>query len=273
MQESGRLKQWVHSILSASHPTDTAGRIVHWSLTWLIILNVTAAIIQTVGRIERDWGHPLYVFEWFSVIVFAIEYVLRIWSCTEDQKYRGSVSGRIRFAFTFFAVIDFLAIAPFCLAHFFTLDLRTLRAIRLLRLLRGLKLARYSESLQLLWRVIDAKREELLVTFVTVTVILVVASTAMFYVERDAQPEIFSSIPAAMWWGVGSLTTAGAGDMVPATILGKVLNAFILLLGIGLFALPAGILASGFVEELHRKHAPERKCPHCGRTLKEANTK
>jgi len=273
MQEIGRLRHRVHSVLSISHPTDRAGRVVRWVLTSLILLNVCAAIIQTVDWIERDWGRPLYVFECFSVAVFTIEYVLRLWSCTADQRYSGSILGRIRFALTPLALIDLLAIAPFYLSHFFILDLRMLRAFRLARLLRGLKIARYSESVRLLWRVIVAAREELLVTIVTVAVILVVASTAMYYVERDAQPEIFSSIPAAMWWGVGSLTTAGAGDMVPVTVLGKVLNAFILLLGIGLFALPAGILASAFVEELHRAHAPAAKCPHCGRPLTEAHTR
>lgn len=267
MRGNGRARQRVYRILSVSQPGDRAAWIVRWALAVLIVLNVFAAIMQTVEWIERDWGGPLYVFEWFSVVVFTIEYVLRIWSCTAYERYRRPVFGRIRFAFTFLLLIDLLAIAPFYLSHFFILDLRMLRAVRLARLLRGLKIARYSESVRLLWRVIVAKREELLVTFVTVAVVLVIASTLMYYTERDAQPQVFSSIPATMWWGVGSLTTAGAGDMIPATTPGKILNAIILLLGIGLFALPAGILASGFVEELHRRQAAPRKCPHCGQAL------
>jgi voltage-gated potassium channel len=267
MRGGGQARHRVFRILSVSQPSDRLAWIVRWVLALLIVLNVLAAILQTVEWIERDWGGPLYGFECFSVAVFTVEYILRIWSCTADQRYRGPVVGRIRFALTPLLLIDLFAIAPFYLMHFFTLDLRMLRAVRLARMLRGLKIARYSESVHLLWRVMVAKREELLVTFVTVAVVLIVASSLMYYAERDAQPEVFCNIPAAMWWGVGSLTTAGAGDMIPVTTPGKVLNAVILLLGIGLFALPAGILASGFVEELHRKRAPSLTCPHCGRAL------
>jgi voltage-gated potassium channel len=267
MRRSSAIRQWIFSVTSGSHPDDRLSRIVRWSLALLIVLNVLAAVLQTVEWIEREWAMPLYVFECFSVVVFTIEYSLRLWSCTLDERYKRPVLGRIRFALTPLLLIDFLAIAPFYCMHFFVLDLRMLRAFRLARLLRGLKIARYSESVQLLWRVLVAKREELAVTFITVGVVLVVASTIMYYAERDAQPEVFCNIPAAMWWGVGSLTTAGAGDMIPVTTSGKVLNAFILLLGIGLFALPAGILASGFVEELHRRRAPRQVCPHCGRVI------
>lgn len=268
MRQRAQIRRLVFGWLSVDQG-GRPGRTLRWTLGALIVLNVLAAIIQTVDWIERAWLAPLHIFEYCSVIVFTIEYILRIWSCAEDPRYRHPVTGRIHFALTPLLLIDLLAIAPFYLAHLFILDLRMLRAVRLARLLRGLKIARYSESVQLLWRVIVAKREELLVTFVAVTVVLVIASTLMYYTERDAQPEIFSSIPAAMWWGVGSLTTAGAGDMIPVTTPGKVLNAFILLLGIGLFALPAGILASGFIDELHRKRASPAMCPHCGRSLED----
>jgi voltage-gated potassium channel len=148
-----------------------------------------------------------------------------------------------------------------------SVDLRTLRAIRLIRLLRVLKIARYSESLQLLGRVLLSRRSELFITLVAVTVLLVVSSTLMYYAERDAQPEQFSSIPAAMWWGVETLTTIGYGDILPVTVTGKIINSFIALLGIGLFALPAGILGSGFVEELQRRRRPPARCPKCGYDL------
>ncbi|MCZ7662877.1 MAG: potassium channel family protein [Thermoleophilia bacterium] len=160
-----------------------------------------------------------------------------------------------------------LAIFPFYVGVG-RLDLRFLRALRLFRLLRVLKLARYSESLALLGRVFRAKKEELVVTLCAVLFLLFLASSFIYYVEHEAQPEAFSSIPAAMWWGVATLTTVGYGDVYPVTVAGKVLGAIVAMLGIGLFALPAGILASGFADEMRRKRTDETAmCPHCGRQI------
>jgi voltage-gated potassium channel len=130
-------------------------------------------------------------------------------------------------------------------------------------------LGRYSESLRTVTRVIRSKKEQLSVAVFVVAIMLVVASSAMYYLEHEAQPKTFSSIPAAMWWGVVTLTTAGYGDIYPVTTLGKVVGAMIALLGVGLFALPAGILASGFAEELRDRREEKQICPHCGRAIDE----
>jgi voltage-gated potassium channel len=262
-----RMRRRVFTLLSTAESGDRASRMVDVFLAVLIVANVLAAIFQTVESLYQAWHVWFDAFEIASVAVFTAEYALRIWSCTTDPRYRSPIGGRLRFALTPLLLIDLLAIAPFYLSSVITLDLRMLRAVRLVRLLRVLKIARYSESLQVLGRVLVAKRQELLVTLVPVGVLLVIASTLMYYTERDAQPDQFSSIPAAMWWGVATLTTVGYGDVFPVTAAGKVIAAFIALLGIGLFALPAGILGSGFVEELQRKRQPPEQCPHCGRSL------
>lgn len=260
----------VYRILSGADSARGLGRVVAIGLTALILLNVAASVLETVHALHQRWAQFFLILEGVSVTVFTIEYLLRLWACTVDLRYARSFVGRVRYALTPLMLIDLVAIAPFYAASLIQVDLRTLRAIRLVRLLRVLKIARYSESLQLLGRVLVSRRSELFVTLIAVLVLLVVSSTLMYHVERDAQPDQFSSIPAAMWWSVETLTTIGYGDMLPVTTVGKLINSFIALLGIGLFALPAGILGSGFVEELHRRRdAPVEKCPHCGLPLKE----
>jgi voltage-gated potassium channel len=161
---------------------------------------------------------------------------------------------------------DFMSFAPFYIA-WLPLDLRFLRILRLLRLLRVLKLGRYSTSMSLVARVFKRKWPDLAAALIVLLVMLVLASSLMYYVERDVQPVAFSSIPAAMWWGVATFTTVGYGDVYPQTPLGKMLGSVIAVLGIAFFALPAGILASGFSEERERHSTGNRDsvCPHCGR--------
>ena len=154
---------------------------------------------------------------------------------------------------------------PFYLTLVF--DLRILRLIRLFRLLRLLKMLRYSESLRIFTDVYRMKKSELAMVFMVILFLLVIASALIFHVEQEAQPEAFSSIPAAMWWGGATLTTVGYGDIYPITPLGKFLGAIIALLGIGLFALPAAILGSGFVGALRRKASSKFYCPHCSEEI------
>jgi voltage-gated potassium channel len=233
-------------------------------ITTLIVTNVVAVMLETVAWIEAPLRPSFAAFELFSVAVFTVEYVLRLWSCTADPRYAGGLRGRVRYALSPLPLIDLLAVAPFYLA-FLTFDLRVVRALRLFRLFRIFKLARYADSMRTLGVVLRSRREELLVTLFVVVVLLVFASSAMYHVENEAQPQQFSSIPAAMWWGVATLTTVGYGDVYPVTTAGRFLGAAIAILGVGLFALPTGILASAFSEELQKKRRRERTvCPHCG---------
>jgi voltage-gated potassium channel len=165
------------------------------------------------------------------------------------------------------AIVDLLAILPFYAPMVVRLDLRFLRALRLIRILRLLKLGRYSQAMQTIARVVVAKKEELLVTAFVVFILLLLGSAGLYYAEHDAQPEAVPSIPAAMWWGVVTLSTVGYGDIVPVTPAGRFLGAVVALLGIGMFALPTGILGAAFVEEVRRRRAATRVCPHCGRSL------
>ncbi|MCI0486018.1 MAG: ion transporter, partial [Blastocatellia bacterium] len=190
-----------------------------------------------------------------------------LWSCTTDKSFERPIAGRIRFALTPLALIDLVAILPFYLPMIFALDLRFVRILRLFRVLRLFKMARYSESLKTLGNVLKLKKEELVVSLLVLSILLVFASSLIYYAENESQPEVFSSIPAAMWWGIATLTTVGYGDIYPVTPAGKILGAIIAVLGIGMFALPAGVLASGFAEEIQKRRREKNLCPHCGNDI------
>lgn len=263
------MKRRVFRVLELAESEDRATRWFGFFISALILASIVALMLETVSSIERRFSLGFRVFETFTVAVFTVEYALRIWSCTSDERYRRPIVGRLRYALTPMVIVDLLAFAPFyvSLGLATAVDTRFLRALRLLRLLRIFKLGRYVQALSLMTRVIKLRRAELAITFLVVILLMVLAASAMYMVENAAQPDAFSSIPAAMWWGIATLTTVGYGDVTPITGLGKVLGGFITILGVGLVALPAGIVASGFSEALRERRSKKHQCPHCGGDL------
>ncbi len=259
-------KDRTYEILEKASDGDLTSRLVDLFIVCLIILNIVMVILETMEELSSRYAAFFEYFEIFSVLVFTVEYLLRLWSSTADEDFKHPVSGRLKFLITPMALIDLIAILPFYL-KILPVDLRVMRSLRLFRLFRLFKLARYSESMMSLGRVLRLKRGELYVTMFVLLIMLVLASSLMYYAEHKSQPEAFSSIPAAMWWGMVTLTTVGYGDAYPITPIGKVLGAVIALMGIGLFALPAGILGSGFSEEIARRREEKKVCPHCGREI------
>ena len=244
-------KQRLQEILEPAHDGDRTSRVFDIFIMSLISLNVVAVILETVEEIRQSLGAFLLVFEIGSVAIFTIEYLLRIWSCTVHRSFAAPVTGRLRYAMRPMLLIDLLAILPAYLTVL-PIDLRFLRALRLLRIFRLLRLHRYSVALQILSGVIVAKKEELTIALSSLLMLLLISSSLMYYADHNAQPEAFSSIPATMWWSVATLTTVGYGDMYPSTAIGKVLAGVIAILGIGMFALPAGILGGAFAERAAR---------------------
>jgi voltage-gated potassium channel len=257
----------LYGILNVVAENDPVAKTVEYFLLVLISLNVLAVILESVAGLFERYQPLFAIFEFVSVMIFTSEYILRVWSCTVNERYRHPLMGRLRFVLSPMALVDMLAIFPFYLPIIIPMDLRFLRAMRLFRIFRILKIGRYSDALQLLWAVIRRKKEELYITGIAVVILLVIASSVMYYIERDVQPETFSSIPGALWWGIVTLSTVGYGDVYPATILGKIIGTFVALLGIGMFALPAGIIGSGFIEELQTRKRKPVVCPHCGRGI------
>ncbi|MDD1676840.1 MAG: ion transporter [Methanomicrobiales archaeon] len=266
-----RMRKRLHEILENVSPHDRAIHIFDVFMITLITLNVLVVTIETIPGLHETYLLAFTIFDIFSVIVFTIEYILRLWVITVSPAYQRPVLGRLRYAITPLALVDLIAIAPFyipLLLPMHLIDLRFLRILRLVRIFRIFKLSRYSEAVKTLERVLYNKKEELAATFFILILLLIFSSSLIYYAEHDAQPEKFSSIPDAMWWGVITLATVGYGDVYPVTVAGKIIGGFVAIIGIGLFALPAGIFASGFAEELaQRKMQCATICPHCGKPL------
>jgi voltage-gated potassium channel len=246
-----RWRRKVHDILEVGGDAHPAGYVVNGFIITLIILNAFAFAAETVDHLARDYGTLFWAFNLFSVIVFTIEYGLRVWSSVEIPMLSRLPPwrARLRFATRPIMLIDLLAFAPWYFHWFFPLDLRVLRVFRLLRLL---KLVRYSPALQTLGRVLADEYRALLGALLVMLVLLLFASTGIYFLERHAQPNAFSSIPASAWWALSTLTTVGYGDLVPVTPWGKVLGGVIMVLGVCMFALPVAIIATGFTQESNR---------------------
>ena len=230
---------------------DLTGKLVDWFLMALIAINVIAVIMETESWFQNKYEIYLYWLELFSVFVFTIEYILRMWSCPEDPAYvkDSNQIARLKYTFTPMAIIDLVAIAPFYLAFLFNIDLRFLRVLRLLRIF---KLTRYSEAMTTLLKVLKDEINSFAAAIFIMLVIMIIAASGIFLVEHDHQPEVYGSIPQSMWWSIVTLTTVGYGDVYPVTTIGKLFAAVIMVAGVGLVALPTGILASGFSDNLHR---------------------
>lgn len=262
------LRKTVHEIIEEAEHGNRASTIFDIFLILLISLNVVALIVGTVEEIHRISPRFFDLFELISVAVFTLEYLLRLWSCTEDPKFAHPLWGRLRFIVSPLALIDLLAILPAYIVFFGfsrALDLRSLRVVRLLA--RILRLGRYFSSLHTLARVLHTKRGDLFAVVSVLFLLLVMTSSLIFFAEHDTQPEEFASIPTAMWWSIITLTTVGYGDVFPVTAAGRLLAGIIAIVGIGLFALPAGILGSGFMEELSKEREESSICPHCGEVI------
>ena len=259
------LRKRLYEILDVAKPSDNLSKGFDIFIIALIGLNVIALILESVKSIKAFSPRLFSIFEYVSVLIFSVEYIGRIWCCVENPAYKNAIRGRVRFAVTLLAIINFLAILPFYLP-FTGLDLRFLRVVRIMRIFRIAKLGRYSQSIQILQRVFKQRKEQLISAVFILLLLLVIASSVLYFAEHRVQPKKFSSIPAAMWWAVATLTTVGYGDIYPVTHLGKLMASIIAVLGIGMFALPTGILGAGFIEEIE----PQKKtirCPHCGEEI------
>ena len=262
---ASRLKSRIHELLEVSGEKGTFSRKVDVFLEVLITLNVIAVVLETVESIYLPYKIYFRIFDLVSIVIFSIEYVLRVWSVNASAKFKRPFWGNLSYMLTPMAIIDLLAIMPFYLP-LFNIDLRSVRILRLLRLIRLFKLARYSRAMWVIKMVAKEKKEELTVSVIFTFILLLFSSTLMFYLEHSAQPEKFTSIPETMWWSIATITTVGYGDIYPITPLGKMLGGLIAILGIGLIAIPSGLLASGFLKSYERENH-KTKCPHCGKMI------
>src|SRR5436309_9276337 len=248
------LRRRLYRVMEAGHISNWGVLLFEAGLIVLILANVLAVMLDSVKGVGDRYFAYFYWFETISVVIFAIEYALRLWVSIEDPRYgtRGAFWGRVRYALTPVMLIDFVSFAPSFVGIFIpsALDLRVLRLFRLLRLM---KIARYSPALSTLIEVVKAERRALLGTLLLIVCIMMISAYLIYIIEGPVQPDKFGSLPSALYWSVTTLTTTGYGDITPVTALGRLVAGVTMMFGLALFALPVGIVATNFVTEIHRR--------------------
>jgi voltage-gated potassium channel len=258
------LRKLVYDTLDPRHNQGWLSRTANLTIYALIFLSVTVIVLESVAAIAQRWTPVFRAVEALVVVIFSIEYLLRLWSCVEAPKYAAPFWGRLKYLLSPLAIIDLLAVLPFYLP-FVTADLLFLRAVRCLNVFRVAKLTRYSAAFHVLGRVIYAKRAELANCVTILLILTVLTAIGMFYAEHKAQPGVFPDIPSALFWAIAALTNVSHAD--PVTPLGKGLASVICILGLAMFALPTGVLSAGFMEEFQERQRKPGRCPHCGKEL------
>ncbi|HEX4410858.1 MAG TPA: ion transporter [Xanthobacteraceae bacterium] len=245
-------------IFEDEEPRNALTRAVNGALALLIIANVSCVILESVEPIRRGFAAPFDIFENVSTTIFAVEYVLRVWVCVDYHvtPYRDPVWGRLRYMRSFFALVDLVSVLPSLIGFF---DAADFRIVRLLRLLRMLKLVRHSTTFTLLFAVLREEGRAISALLFVLLLTVTISASLMFMLENEAQPEVFTSIPVAMWWAIETLTTVGYGDIVPATLLGRVIGGCVSIIGIGTLALFSGLITVGFLDQLkiYREQHPK----------------
>lgn len=252
------VKKRCYEILFVVDEDDSTAVWINNFLQIVIILNIMAITIASVGNIQHDWKKPLYFLELMSVSVFSLEYIVRIWSCSLAAKYSHPLYGRIKCAKTPLVMADLLAVLPFYLT-FITIDLRFLRVLRLIRLLRVAKLVRYSRSLQMFGNVIISSKERLITALILFAFALFIFSSLSYYIENPLQPQMYSSIPYVMWKTILKLTFVEYQQLLPISFAGKLMGTITTLTILPFFSFPVGILIAGFMKELKREEEEETK--------------
>lgn len=245
-------KRFLHDCLGRHEDIHLAARLIRVSLIVLIALNILAFVLQTLPELATAYRADFESFRRFSMLVFSIELIARIALAPmyAEGIYNLPVRGRLRFLLSPLVIADVLVLLPFYLSGSASVDLRFLRSVRFLWFLN---VTHHLPAIGALGRVMKRERKTLLAVMLIMLTMLFIASSLVYLLEHNRQPERFASIPHAMWWGMATLTTVGYGDVVPVSPMGRVLGVVIMLLGVGTFAMPAGILASAFSEERKRR--------------------
>ncbi len=263
-----KIKSQVFEIIEVGK--NLPSRIFDVFIIVMIILTLITAIADTFD-IPSFWKNVFDKFEIVSVFIFTVEYILRIWTADLLHPELSPLRARLKYIISFMAIIDLLAILPFYLPFFIKIDLRALRALRVVRLLRIFKINRYTNALNTIGQVFKNKASQLISSIMIVGLLMIIASVLMYNIESTAQPDAFSNAIEAMWWAVATLTTVGYGDVYPITAAGKILATIIAFLGIGMVAVPTGIITAGFSELVksddNQENDKKKYCPYCGQKI------
>lgn len=249
MKKNSHTKRFIFEVLYSDASKRTwYYRLDDYFISGLILLNVVAIILESFDSIFYTFRYGFIAFELISVIFFTVEYILRIWVSDLRFNYLPPAMARWKYIRSGMGLIDLFAILPFYIPFIFQIPQQDARALRLLRLFRIFKLTHYSKPFQLIGKVINYKKQELFITIIFTLIIMLLTSSIMYEIEHRAQPDKFENIFGAFWWAVTTLTTIGYGDVVPISDLGKILASITAIFGVGLVAIPTGIISAGFLQ-------------------------
>lgn len=218
--------------------TTKIGRRFEIFIQTLILLSIVSFSLDTIPNISEELSQILQGFEIFSISIFSIEYLLRIYVSKKPLQY----------IFSFYGFIDLVAILPFYLNG--VLDLRFLRAFRILRIFRVVRLIKYNDALKRFKKAFAIVKEEIILFFLITIVLIFITSAGIYYFEHEAQPEVFKSVFHSAWWSIVTLTTVGYGDVYPITLGGKIFTFFVLMIGVGIVTIPAGLVATALLKAI-----------------------
>lgn len=237
-------------------------------ITALILLNIVILVLNTF-TLSEEIQKIINILEISTVIVFSLEYILRLWSAPKHYPNISPLKARIKFIFSLMAVIDLLAILPFYLYLFTPINLSALGTLRILRIFRLFRLQSFMSPMYTIVKVFQNKSKQLLSSIFIVFIMMFISSLLMYHVENPVQPDVFKNGLSGLWWAVETFTTVGYGDIIPITPFGKLLGSIIALLGIGIVAVPTGIITSGFLENFDENKKEKKFCPHCGENIED----
>jgi voltage-gated potassium channel len=257
------IRHRVNALFDHDLPSNLPARLTRIFVGLLIVVNVFSVVLESVESLRERHFETFWWIEQVSTAVFTVEYLLRVWSAPDrvSGKYRTPFAGRLRYASQPFALVDLIAILPAILGMLGADDLRVLR---LLRLLRMLKLTRHSTAFTMVWNVFREEAQSIGAVLFILVITLIMSGSIMYMLENEAQPEVFASIPAAIWWALVTLTTVGYGDMVPATVAGKVFGGFVAIVGVCTLALFSGLLTVSFMDQLRQRREQYRSLLRAG---------
>ena len=239
-------------ILEAGSAEDPISRGYDIFSTLMTLINVTVTVMYTFDRMELEHGKGLLALESMTVGFFAIEYLLRLWTAQFIHPNLSEWGAVKKYATSFSGIIDLLSFLPYYLPFFFPAGATVFRMFRVIRIFRLFQINAYYDSLNVIAEVISSKRQQLLSSVFTILLLMLASSLCMYSLEHEAQPEVFSNAFSGMWWSVSTLLTVGYGDIYPITTMGKIFSIFITCLGVGMVAIPTGIISAGFVDQYSR---------------------
>lgn len=263
-----KTRRRVYEVLVEPSPEDRLARIIAFWRMMLILLSVAAITVFSATE-QTSLGAPLKIFLIIAVSVFTVEYVLKLWSATAGEKYQRPVTGRVALAVTPWRVLELLTILPFFVLLLFNsllgLEALPLRLLYIFQLLLVFRLARTRHAFDLMIRAWQLQKTGLAIALIGLWFLMLIAAALLHVAENEAQPDVFGSIGASMYWAAITLTAVGYGDVVPITIVGKVLAGMIAILGISAFAIPTGLIITGFAQAKRELEGEASTCPMCGK--------